>query len=42
MSPGIDAKRMVWLDDSYHKATLEFGREQIASEKLAFIQVHLG
>lgn len=34
-------KRLVWLEDSYHVATLDHDKELIAAETLDFIQAHL-
>jgi carboxylesterase len=33
-------KRLVWLRDSYHVATLDFDRERIAEEILRFVREH--
>ena len=33
--------RLVWLDNSYHVATLDNDKELIAQETLQFIQAHL-
>jgi carboxylesterase len=38
---GATDKRLVWLDNSYHVATLDNDKELIASETLKFIQNHL-
>jgi carboxylesterase len=35
-------KRLMWLENSYHVATLDHDKEQIASETLSFIQAHVG
>jgi carboxylesterase len=37
---GTADKRLVWLDHSYHVATLDNDKELIASETLRFIQEH--
>ena len=37
---GAADKRLVWLDHSYHVATLDNDKELIASETLRFIQQH--
>lgn len=37
---GTADKRLVWLDNSYHVATLDNDKELIASETLRFIQEH--
>lgn len=37
---GSAEKRLVWLEDSYHVATLDNDKESIAAETLAFIQAH--
>jgi carboxylesterase len=34
-------KRLVWLENSYHVATLDNDKERIAAETLRFIQAHL-
>ena len=38
---GAEEKRLVWLEESYHVATLDNDRELIAEEMLAFIRAHL-
>jgi carboxylesterase len=38
---GAREKRLVWLRDSYHVATLDNDKELIAEETLQFIQAHL-
>jgi carboxylesterase len=38
---GAEEKRLVWLDNSYHVATLDNDKELIAEETLRFIQAHL-
>jgi carboxylesterase len=38
---GTEDKRLVWLEESYHVATLDNDKELIASETLQFIQQHL-
>ena len=35
---GATEKRLVWLENSYHVATLDDDRERIAAEMIAFIQ----
>jgi len=35
---GTEEKRLVWLEESYHVATLDNDKERIASETLQFIQ----
>ena len=37
---GAEDKRLVWLEDSYHVATLDNDKEAIAREILQFIQAH--
>jgi carboxylesterase len=37
---GTDDKRLVWLEESYHAATLDNDKERIAAESLRFIQGH--
>lgn len=37
---GSSDKRLVWLDDSYHVATMDNDRERIGAEALAFIRSH--
>lgn len=37
---GSAEKRLVWLDNSYHVATLDNDKERIAAETLAFIRAH--
>jgi carboxylesterase len=37
---GTEEKRLVWLEKSYHVATLDNDKERIASETLQFIQQH--
>ena len=38
---GADEKQLIWLDESYHVATLDNDKELIARETLQFIQRHL-
>jgi carboxylesterase len=38
---GAEEKRLVWLENSYHVATLDNDKELIAEETLRFIQAHL-
>jgi len=38
---GADDKQLVWLENSYHVATLDNDKELIASKTLAFIQAQL-
>lgn len=38
---GTEDKQLIWLDESYHVATLDNDKELIASETLQFIQRHL-
>ena len=38
---GAEDKRLLWLDNSYHVATLDHDKELIAAETLKFIQSHL-
>jgi carboxylesterase len=38
---GATDKRLVWLDNSYHVATLDNDKELIAGETLKFIQDHV-
>jgi len=38
---GAQDKRLVWLDNSYHVATLDNDKERIANETLRFIREHL-
>lgn len=35
---GSEDKRLIWLDNSYHVATLDYDKELIAKECLAFVQ----
>ncbi|HJW72072.1 MAG TPA: alpha/beta fold hydrolase [Geothrix sp.] len=35
---GSDDKRLIWLDNSYHVATLDYDKDLIAAECLAFVQ----
>ncbi|MBN1660004.1 MAG: alpha/beta fold hydrolase [Anaerolineae bacterium] len=37
---GAEEKRLVWLENSYHVATLDNDKERIAEETLRFIQAH--
>jgi len=37
---GTKKKRLAWLEESYHVATLDNDKERIASETLQFIQQH--
>jgi carboxylesterase len=38
---GTEDKRLLWLENSYHVATLDHDKELIAAETLKFIQNHL-
>jgi len=38
---GAEDKRLLWLENSYHVATLDYDKELIARETLKFIQDHL-
>jgi len=38
---GAEDKRLLWLENSYHVATLDHDKELIARETLKFIQTHL-
>ena len=38
---GAEDKRLVWLENSYHVATLDNDKELIAKETLRFIQAHV-
>jgi carboxylesterase len=38
---GAGEKRLLWLENSYHVATLDNDKELIAEETLRFIQAHL-
>jgi carboxylesterase len=33
-------KRILWLEDSYHVATLDNDKKQVVRESIAFIQAH--
>lgn len=37
---GIEEKRLIWLENSYHVATLDNDKELIAEETTAFIKAH--
>ncbi|MGC9398647.1 MAG: alpha/beta hydrolase [Anaerolineae bacterium] len=37
---GTEEKRLIWLENSYHVATLDNDKELIARETLAFIEAH--
>jgi carboxylesterase len=37
---GSEDKRLVWLDNSYHVATLDYDKDLIAKECLAFVKEH--
>ena len=37
---GSEQKRLIWLENSYHVATLDNDKELIAEETTAFIQAH--
>ncbi|MBN1260800.1 MAG: alpha/beta fold hydrolase [Anaerolineae bacterium] len=37
---GTEDKRLIWLEESYHVATLDNDKERIAAETIAFIQAH--
>jgi carboxylesterase len=37
---GTEEKRLIWLENSYHVATLDNDKELIAEETTAFIKAH--
>ena len=37
---GSTDKRLLWLEESYHVATLDNDKERIVEESLAFIRAH--
>ncbi len=38
---GSEEKRLLWLEDSYHFATVDNDKDRIVAETIAFVQTHI-